>query len=51
MKKELLEEFENELVKKGISRRDAIKLMGLSGTFLLANEELNATMIVTGQRG
>lgn len=28
-KKRLLNEFENELIKKGISRRDALKLMGV----------------------
>ena len=39
--KELIKEFEKELVKNGISRRDALKVMGLSAagaTFLNPNE-------------
>lgn len=40
----LLEEFEKELKKGGISRRDAIKLLGLGGgALLLSSEEANAS--------
>lgn len=40
----LLEEFENELKKSGISRRDAIKLLGLGGgTLLLGSKEAKAS--------
>ena len=42
MKNHMMKELEEELVKSGISRRDALKVMGLSGAFLLGNEELEA---------
>jgi len=48
MNKDLLNEFENELLKNGISRREAIKLMGLSGAFLLGNEKLEASTKLQG---
>jgi len=43
MKDKLLEEFEKELVKSGISRRDALKMMGLGGAMLLPYEKLEAS--------
>ena len=39
----LLKEFEEELVKNGLSRREALKLLGLSGGLLFLNDELNAS--------
>lgn len=45
MKKELLEEFDNQLKKEGLSRRDAIKLMGLGGSSIfLTAQEANAAV-------
>jgi len=42
----LLEEFERELKKSGISRRDAIKLLGLGGgALLLGSEEAKASKL------
>ncbi len=43
MSKDLQHEFENELNKNGISRRDALKLMGASGTVLLMGNEAEAS--------
>ena len=43
MNDNILNELENELKKNGISRREAIKLLGLGGAFFLTNEELNAS--------
>lgn len=45
----LLEEFEKELKKSGISRRDAIKLLGLGGgTLLFDQKEANASTKLHG---
>lgn len=45
MKNYLRNEFEKELLKNGISRRDAIKLMGLGGSILMPNESSHATSL------
>lgn len=39
----IIKEFEEELVKSGLSRREALKLLGLSGGLLFLNDELNAS--------
>ncbi|MGA1931596.1 NAD(P)/FAD-dependent oxidoreductase [Arcobacter sp. YIC-464] len=42
MNRDLINEFEKQLDKSGISRREALKLLGASGALLLMNEEANA---------
>lgn len=49
MKDNLLNEFENELLKEGISRREAIKLLGVGGAFLIGQDEINATPLQTSE--
>lgn len=44
--KKILKEFEDELIKSGLSRREAIKLLGLSGGLLFLNNEMNASTTV-----
>lgn len=44
--KRILKEFEDELIKSGLSRREAIKLLGLSGGLLFLNDEMNASTTV-----
>lgn len=44
--KRILKEFEDELIKSGLSRREAIKLLGLSGGLLFLNNEMNASTTV-----
>ncbi len=44
--KKILKEFEDELIKSGLSRREAIKLLGLSGGLLFLNDEMNASTTV-----
>lgn len=43
MKKDLIEEFDIELRKNGINRREALKLMGISGSLLLMNNKAYST--------
>ena len=43
MKDDLVNEFEKELIKNGISRRDALKMMGLGGAMFLPYEKLEAS--------
>ncbi len=43
MKNEFLEEFEYQIDKSGISRREALKLLGFSGAMLLASNEHTGT--------
>lgn len=45
MDKNLVEEFEKELVKKGISRREALKLLGTSGALFLGSQNLEANSV------
>jgi sulfide:quinone oxidoreductase len=42
MNDEVLNELEKELKSSGISRRDALKLLGAGGAFFLTKDELNA---------
>lgn len=44
--KKILKEFADELIKSGLSRREAIKLLGLSGGLLFLNNEMNASTTV-----
>jgi len=39
---DMINEMEKELKKSGISRRDALKLLGVGGAFFLTKDELNA---------
>ena len=40
-----LNAIEKELKRSGISRREALKLLGVGGAFFLTNDELNATKL------
>lgn len=42
MKNDLIKDIERDLIKKGISRREALKLIGLGGALLLSGENANA---------
>jgi sulfide:quinone oxidoreductase len=44
MHDELVEKLEEELIKNGISRREAIKLLGLGGALFLGAEDAKATI-------
>lgn len=44
--KKILKEFADGLIKSGLSRREAIKLLGLSGGLLFLNNEMNASTTV-----